>query len=135
MIALPWIVFALLAVFWTGGAWIMVALLQWVMEALASGAASQAAREVAPLQLPEWMKVWIDPDWLPALQGAVQSAIDGAGAVLPLATLAAAWLVPAVWVTWALGMIVLLATAVGAHILVRRFAQRRAGRPPAPGMA
>lgn len=133
MIALTWILFAVLALVWTGAAWITAAILQWATEALASGAASDAAREMAALELPEWMKVWIDPDWLLVLQAAVQSATDGAGALLPLANMAAAWLVPAVWLTWGLGMVLLLVAAVGAHVLLRRYARRRASSPAAPG--
>lgn len=135
MIALSWILFALLALFWTAAAWIMAALLQWTTEALASGAASQAARDMGALELPAWTKACIDPDWLLALQSALQSAIDGAGAILPLANMAAAWLVPAVWLSWALGMILLLVAAIGAHVLLRRFARRRVLAGAGPGAA
>lgn len=135
MIALSWTLFALLALFWSGAAWIAAAGTQWVAQSLASGTATQAARELAGLPLPEWLKFWIDPAWLQALQSALQWAIDGAGAGLPLAGTAAGWLVPAIWVAWGLGIVLLLLGAVGAHMLVRRFARRGSSAAPMPRAA
>jgi hypothetical protein len=130
MIVLSWILFALLAVFWTGAAWISASAAEWAAQALASGTAAQAAQDLAALPLPEWLKVWIDPAWFDALQSALRWVIDGAGAGLPLAGTAAGWLVPAIWITWGLGCVLLLLGAVGVHLLLRRFARR--APPPAP---
>ena len=76
MIVLSWILFALLAVFWTGAAWISAAAAEWAAQALASGTAAQAAQDLASVPLPEWLKVWIDPAWFDALQSALRWAID-----------------------------------------------------------
>lgn len=122
MFALSWTLFAVLAVSWTGAAWITAAATQWLAQALASGTASQAARDLAALPLPGWLSSWIDPAWLQSLHAAVQWAVDSTAAVLPFAGTVAGWLVPAVWVAWGLGMVVLLVGAVGAHALLRRFA-------------
>lgn len=132
MIALSWILFALLALLWTGAAWIAAAATQWVAQALASGTATQVARDVAALPLPQWLKSWIDPAWLQALQSALQWAVDGAGSWLPLTATAAGWLVPAIWVGWGLGLAVLLLGAGAAHMLLRRFGGRGSPRAPVP---
>lgn len=127
MIAASWILFALLALFWTGAAWVTAAATGWVTQALASGSATKAARDLAAVPLPEWLAPWIDPGWLQALRSAVEWAIEGAGAVLPVAAPAVGWLVPAIWMLWGVGMILLLGGAAGAHVVVRRLARRRAG--------
>jgi hypothetical protein len=134
MLALSWILFALLALFWTGAAWITASATQWAAQALASGTAAQAARELAAVPLPEWLRLWIDPDWLQPFHSALQWAIDSAGAALPLAGMAAGWLVPAIWIGWGLGMLLLLLGALGAHALLRRLG-RRAPDGPLPGAA
>lgn len=130
MVALSWILFTMLALSWTGAAWVAAAASEWVAQALATGTATQAARDVASLPLPEWLRLWIDPAWLQALQAGLQWAVDSAGAWLPLAGTAAGWLVPVVWAAWALGMVLLLLAAALAHMLLRRFLRR--GSAPAP---
>ncbi len=131
MIALSWTLFALLALFWTGAAWITAAATGWVAQALASGTATEAARDLAALPVPEVLKPRVEPAWLQALQSALQWAIDAAAAGLPFAGTAAGWLVPAVWVAWGLGLALIVAGAAVAHVLLRRFVQRGAG----PGFA
>lgn len=126
MIALSWMLFALLALFWTAGAWITVAVTEWTVQALASGTAAQAARDVVTLPLPEWLKSWIDPAWSQALQSLAQWAVDAAGAWLPLAGTAAGWLVPAIWIAWGLGLLMLLLAAAVVHFLARRFSGNHA---------
>jgi hypothetical protein len=128
MIVLTWSLFGLLALFWTSAAWITAAGTQWVTQALASGTAAEAARDLAALPVPEWLKFWIEPSWMQALQSALQWLVDGAGAGLPLAGSAAGWLVPAIWVAWALGLILLLAGGAGAHMMLRRFGRRPTAR-------
>lgn len=135
MIVLSWTLFAVLALFWTGAAWITAAGTEWALQALASGTGVAAARDLAALPVPEWLKVWIDPAWIQSLQSALRWAIDGSAAVLPLAGAAANWLVPAIWIAWALGMLLLLVGAAGAHMLLRRFASRWLRRSPAPRTA
>ncbi|HEY8357227.1 MAG TPA: hypothetical protein VIL30_07160 [Ramlibacter sp.] len=124
MIVLSWILFAFLALLWTGAAWITAAMLRWLGDALASGTAPQAARDIASLPLPDWGKFWIDPAWFEMLQSMTQWAIGGAGAGLPIAGTAMEWLVPALWIGWGFGMALLLAGAVAVHLVLRRFRRR-----------
>ncbi|MDB5942599.1 MAG: hypothetical protein JWQ13_2165 [Ramlibacter sp.] len=135
MIVLSWTLFALLALFWTGAAWVTAAGTEWALQALASGAGAEAARGLATLPVPEWLKFWIEPAWIQWLQSALHGAIDGAAASLPLARAATSWLVPAIWIAWALGMLVLLVGAAGVHMLLRRLASRRLRRAPVPRTA
>ena len=127
MIALGWMLFALLALLWTAGAWITAAVTGWTAQAFATGTAAQAARDITALPLPEWLKFWIDPAWLQALQTLAQGAVDAAGAWLPLAGNAAGWHVAAIWIAWGLGLLLLLLAAAVVHFLVRRFSGNHAG--------
>ena len=135
MIALAWTVFALLALAWTAAAWITAAGAAWGAQALASGSATHAARELAAVPLPDWLDIWIDATSLEALQSALRWAIDTASAVLPFAADAAGWLVPLVWIGWGFGMVLLLLVATGSHLLLRRLERANSRRGSMTGMA
>ena len=60
MVAATWGVFAVLALLWTGGAAMGAALAGWTAEAIATGTAGAAAREIAALPVPQWIGVWSD---------------------------------------------------------------------------
>jgi hypothetical protein len=120
MIALSWMLFALLALFFTAAAWLLAAATGWAAQALATGSAAEAARELTTLSLPAWLPPGLGAEWLQPLQALAQWALDVAGAGLPLAGTAAGWLVPAIWIAWGLGMLVLLLLGGAAHVLLRR---------------
>ncbi len=126
MAALSWIVFGLLALLWTAGAWVTVEATEWIAQALASGSAVQAARDIASLPLPAWLRLWIDPAWFEALQSLVQWSAGVLGAGLPFAGTAAVWITAAIWITWGLGLVLLLAAATAVHLLLRRRGRRNA---------
>jgi hypothetical protein len=127
MIAFGWMLIALLALCWTAAAWLLAAATAWAAQALATGSAAQAARELTTLPLPGWLPA----EWLQPLQALAQWAVDAAGSGLPLAGTAAGWLVPAIWIGWGLGLLLLLLLAAGMHMVLRRFR----GRPPGHGPA
>lgn len=124
-----WGLFALLALLWTGGALLVAELAQWSAQALSSGTLAEAGRELASRPLPSGVAVWIDPAWAEAMRSLMLWGLQAGSDLLPLAGAAAGWLVPLVWVFWGLGMLVLLALALGAHLVLRRFtAKAPAGR-------
>lgn len=125
MVAATWGVFAVLALLWTGGAAMGAALAGWTAEAIATGTAGAAAREIAALPVPQWIAVWADPAWIQAMQSALLWTVEAGRNLLPMLGAAAGWLVPVVWIAWALGMVLLLTLAIAMHLLLRRFA-----RPP-----
>lgn len=128
MLAVAWIVFALLALLWTGGAAMTAWLAEWAAQALADGGAAQAAHGLATLPVPQWIAIWLDPALVQAAQSALQWALQAGQDLLPLAGSAAGWLVPLVWVAWGLGLVVLLAGAAGVHLLLRRMRPRELAR-------
>ena len=123
-VAATWGITALLALFWTGGAWVAALLVEWAAGAIASGAALEAGRTAVTLPVPAWLAFWFDPAFLQALQSALAWALENAQQALPFLGAAAGWLVPLVWVAWGVGLVLLLATAGGVHLLLRRLAPR-----------
>lgn len=123
-----WALFGVLALLWTGGAFITAELVQWGAQALGSGAAAEAGRELAQLPVPPWAAIWLDPAWVQSLQAMVLWGLDAFRDALPLLGSAAGWLVPVVWVLWFLGLVALLVAAGAAHVLLRRFVAPRLAR-------
>ncbi len=120
-----WLLWAALALLWTGGAWLAAELTQWSAQAIAAGNAESAARAAAQWPMPPWMALWVDPEWLKAVQASMRWALDVGSGLLPFAGAAMGWLVPLVWLAWGGGLLLLLVLAVAAHWGVGRL------RPPA----
>lgn len=124
-----WVLFGLLAVFWTLGAWLAAAVTQWAAGLLASGAAAEMVGAATEWPVPEWLSMWFDPASLRAAQAMLVQALEWVRESLPWLGSAVGWLVPAIWVLWGLGFALMLLLAGGAHLLVGRFI---APRPAAP---
>lgn len=117
-----WVLFSLVALVWTGGAWLTVELVQWVAHGLASGGAADLGRAVAEWPLPAWLSAWLgEPGWIYTLQDQVAAAMKLLAGVLPWAGSVVGWLVPLVWTVWGLGLLLMLALAGGVHLLVVRY--------------
>ena len=116
-----WAAFAVLAVLWTLGALIAVELVQWGAQAIASGAAVELGRSAAQWPAPTWLALWLDPATLKAAQEALLTGFEGLRSALPWVGSAVGWLVPLVWISWGIGVALLLAMAVGAHWLASRW--------------
>jgi len=103
---LLWCVFAVLALLWTGGAVLLAGLTE---------SALSAARELPPgavltdQPLPAWLQRWIDPALLALIQEAVRWAVDAVREHMPWLSAAVGWIVAAIWITWGLGVVLLLA--------------------------
>ena len=63
---------------------------------------------------------WTESPTLEAVQGLVQWLLEMAGTGAPMAGSAIGWLVPVVWVAWAVGLTVLLVIALVIHHLIKR---------------
>lgn len=127
-----WGVFGLLALLWTGGAWVAAELAQRVAQALASGTPADWSGQLANLPLPQWIAAWVDPALIRGLQSALLWLAD-AFRNAPLAGTVAGWLVVLVWTVWGLGFAILLLAAAAAHVLLPRYIWRLRGGSRARG--
>lgn len=116
-----WGAFALVALLWTAGAALTAQLVQWSAQGLASVGATSMGAVTGAGAVPTWLGPWIDVATWTALMQSVSDVLAGAAAVMPTVGDVAGWLVPVVWVTWALGLLVLLGLTLAASVLMRRF--------------
>ncbi len=125
-----WVVFAVLALLWTGCAAALAALAQWTADGLAAGASVDLARLADGWVLPGWMAPWISAEWVALLQDLTASAVTGLREGAPWLGSLVGWLVPLVWLTWGLGLLALLVLAGVGHGLARLM-----GKPTRPAAA
>lgn len=115
-----WIVFGVLAVLWTGGAFVAAELTQWAAGLIASGAAVDLGKAMAQWPLPAWLAPWVDVTAFQAAQQAVVAALEWLRDAWPGLAWLVGWLVPVIWVLWALGLGMLLLLAGAGHWLAGR---------------
>jgi hypothetical protein len=116
-----WGVFVLVALLWTGGAALLAQLVQWSAQGLADGGGASIGVAASTMAMPSWLSPWIDASVWAAMQQAAASVLASTAGALPAIGDAVAWLVPAVWVIWGLGMLALLGLTIAAMWLMRRF--------------
>lgn len=116
-----WGMFALVALLWTGGAALLAQLVEWSAHGLSNGAGASVGVAATAMQMPSWLSPWIDASAWSATQEAAGALLSGLSGVLPTLGDTVAWLVPAVWVTWALGLLALLGLTLAGAWLMRPF--------------
>lgn len=128
-----WLVTGLLLALWSLGSWALHSVAQWgagLTSAQMTGGVAGAATQIGALRLPEWLAQWLPPgvqeQWGPMMA----TFTPWIEYVLTHTPSLVAWLVPAIWVLWALGGVLLLAVGGGISALILVFKRRR----PAPVM-
>lgn len=115
-----WIVCGVFAALWTGLAFGAAELTHWASGLIASGAGVDLAKAATEWPVPAWLAPWLDAAGLQAFQGFVVAALEGLRAAWPTIGSMVGWLVPVIWLLWALGLALLLALGGLGHWLVGR---------------
>ncbi len=131
---LAWLVTGSLLALWSLGAWALHAMAQWAAGysgANVAGAAggAEAANQMGAFKPPEWLAVWLPPGAQELWDPIVSTFTPWVEYAMTLAPSLVAWLVPAIWVVWALGGGLLLALGAGSSALI--FVTKRRGAAPA----
>ena len=69
---------------------------------------------------PAWFALWLDPVAIKAAQEGLLTGFEAFRSALPWVGSAIGWLVPLVWISWGIGVALLLAMAGGALWLASR---------------
>ncbi|MDY7574188.1 hypothetical protein [Actimicrobium sp. CCI2.3] len=114
---LTWLLMALLLALWSAAAWVLHTVAQW-SGAQAGGMAGLPA-QLGMLPAPAWLSSWLplgaQESWsavLTSLTPLLESMLAFAPALLTL-------LVPAIWLMWAIGAVLLVALGLGLTVLFR----------------
>jgi len=111
---------AFLSVLWTSGAALLAKGVVWSSQRMSEGPALTLEAAAGSVIIPFWLAPWFDPSALTSLLQTAQGVLANFFSVLPTMGMVLAWLVPAIWITWGIGMLLLLgAVLVGTGILQR----------------
>lgn len=131
MKAVVWFMFALLTVFWTAVAMIAVELVQWSAHHITAQSGHALTLSTANVMLPFWIAPWLDTaSWATLLQSS-QALLAGLSTSLPLVGSLLGWLTPLIWLTWGVGMAVLLILTVVLAMMVSRLRAAKVKRASA----
>lgn len=124
--AISWFLALALLALWSLACWSAHALTLWAVTGAGTLAGSGPA-VADQVVLPDWLAVWLPPALAqefgslvasigPVIQGALEAVPALSGAISVLA-----------WAVWGLGAVVLLALAIGAHVLIAVLQRRSTG--------
>ncbi len=122
--ALVWSVVAVLLAFWSLVAWAAHALVSW--PGWRAGNPAAASAWIEQLALPAWLAPWLPAGVFEAFKSAIVASGPLLESVVGSLPIAAAWIVAAVWVIWALGTVTLLVLGALGSGLVAAFAGKKA---------
>lgn len=116
---LLWGTFALIALLWTAGAAVLAQVAEWSARSLAS-VGDISTETITAIAVPPWLAPWIDVTaWKAWLQW-IDTALSSLSTLLPGLGDLAAWVSPIVWVTWGVGVIVLMGLALTGSWMISR---------------
>ncbi len=131
--AISWFLALALLALWSLACWSAHAVTVWAVSG-AGGLANGAPTAMEKIALPDGLTVWLPPAlvqefgvWVASAGPVVQSALEAVPALSGAISVLA-------WAVWGVGALVLLALAVGIHVLIAVL-KRSKGSTGAPGAA
>lgn len=120
MKVLLWGGVAFLSVLWTGGAALLSQAVVWASRRMSEGPALTLEAAASSFMIPVWVTSWFDPTALNMVLQTAQGFLGNFFSVLPTMGMVLAWLVPAIWMTWGVGMLILLGTVLLGTVILQR---------------
>ena len=121
MKAILWGGVALLALLWTSGAALLSKAVKWSAQQMSAGSMTSLDGLTTNLVAPVWLTPWFDPTAWTSLLQMFEDIIVNFSSVLPSMGMVVGWLVPAIWITWIIGMLLLLVGVMIGTVMLRRF--------------
>jgi len=126
--ALNWFLSLALLALWSLACWGMHAVTVWAVSS--AGALTGGSAVANTILVPGWLKAWMPPELMGQWEAFVSSVGPMVQAVLEAVPALAGGVTFLAWVLWGLGAVLLVALAVGIHILIA-LARRHNGGPGA----
>ena len=118
---LVWSLFVFAVLLWTSVAVISAEAIQWAMQGLSGSAPALLDSANSNIVIPPMLSPLLEPAAWATLFQSMQSVLASAAAAIPFVQSMFDWLVPLVWVVWGLGLLALLALAIGVTYLINRY--------------
>ncbi len=130
---ITWLLMALLLALWSVAAWVLHALAQW--SGTQSGAMAGLPPQLGALPAPDWLSFWLPLGAHESWSAVLTSVNPLFESLLAFAPALLALLVPAIWLVWAIGAVLLVALGIGLTVLIRLARTRLKMAPAARPLA
>jgi len=120
MKAILWGGLAFLALLWTSGAALLAKAVHWSAKRMSAEPTMTFEMATSSVVIPVWLAAWFDPIALTTIMETMQDMLGSFSSVLPTIGMVMAWLIPAICITWALGMLILLGLFVVGTLTLKR---------------
>lgn len=124
--AISWFLSFMLLALWSLACWGVHAVTVWAVSN--AGALSAGTGAMNAVLLPEWLRGWIPPQLTQDFQAMIASVGPMVQSLLETVPALAGAVSVLAWAIWGLGAVVLVALAIGAHVLIAVFKRRSVGR-------
>ena len=114
--ALSWFLSLALLALWSVACWGLHALTVWAVAS--AGALAGGTAAMGTVLVPAWLGAWIPPELASEFQSLIASLAPMVQAALETVPFLSGAVSVLAWVIWGLGAVMLLALAVGAHVLI-----------------
>lgn len=128
MRTIVWSLFAIVALLWTGAAWLSHHVVELSVAWSQAGDAPSAAEMLAHWQIPPWVTQVVGVQQLHHLFDMLASGLQLLQDLSPFFADMLGWLIPVIWFTWFVGMVLLLVPTLVLHAVLRP--SRTPGPPP-----
>ncbi len=112
---------ALLALLWTSGAALLAKAVKWSAQQMSGGTITSLDGMATNLVIPVWLTPWFDPAMWTGFIQMMQDILENFSSVLPSMGMVLGWLVPAIWITWVLGILVLVGAVIVGTLMLQRY--------------
>lgn len=126
--AINWFLSLSLLALWSLACWAMHAVTVWVVSSAGALASGSTVADI--ILVPGWLKAWMPPELMGQWEALVSSVGPMVQAVLEAVPALAGAVTLLAWALWGLGALLLVALAVGIHILIA-LARRNGSGPGA----
>lgn len=129
MRTIVWSLFAIVALLWTGAAWLSHHVVELSVAWSQAGDAPSAAEMLARWQIPPWVTQVVGVQQLHHLFDMFASGLQLLQDLSPFFADMLGWLIPVIWFTWFVGVVLLLVPTLVLHALLKPTRKAPTGRP------
>lgn len=118
-----WIVFAVMAALWSGAVWIAAELTKWLAVSVPRGKPGELITNASDWPVPAWLSMWIEPTLIESFQAQWVQVLGWLGQTGPSFEGVLSGLIPLLWVTWGLVVVIGLLIALVGHFLIGKMSR------------
>jgi hypothetical protein len=111
-----WVIAAIAGLLVTATVWVLASAVGWLVD-MTPGTLESMSR-VAQWPVPAWLAMWVDSAVVEQVLGTLSKWLQALATQAPWLTSLLGWIVPVLWIFWAVVMLCLLAVAGLVHALV-----------------